>query len=85
MDTKQKYMTVPAAIRELEKIEMVRRSGGSYKLDHAVTKTQKIILSSFGLDETNIKDSAEEISKLLATSQSLISREESDDGEEEIN
>lgn len=85
MDTRQKYMTVPAAIRELEKIEMVRRSGGSYKLDHAVTKTQKIILSSFGLDETNIKDSAEEISKLLATSQSLISREESDDGEEEIN
>lgn len=85
MDTKQKYMTVPAAIRELEKIEMVRRSGGSYKLDHAVTKTQKIILSSFGLDETNIKDSAEEISKLLATSQSLISREEPDDGEEEIN
>lgn len=85
MDTRQKYMTVPAAIRELEKIEMVRRSGGSYKLDHAVTKTQKTILSSFGLDETNIKDSAEEISKLLATSQSLISREESDDGEEEIN
>lgn len=84
MDTRQKYMTVPAAIRELEKIEMVRRSGGSYKLDHAVTKTQKIILSSFGLDETNIRDSAEEISKLLATSQSLISREEPDDGKEEI-
>ena len=37
-------MTVPAAIRELEKIEMVRRNGGgSYKLDHAVTKTKKII------------------------------------------
>ena len=84
MDTRQKYMTVPAAIRELEKIEMVRRNGGSYKLDHAVTKTQKIILSSFGLDETNIRNSAEEISKLLATSQSLISREEPDDGEEEI-
>ena len=84
MDSRQKYMTVPAAIRELEKIEMVRRNGGSYKLDHAVTKTQKIILSSFGLDEINIKDSAEEISKLLATSQSLISREEPDDGEEEI-
>ena len=52
---------------------------------YRTTKTQKIILSSFGLDETNIKDSAEEFSKLLATSQSLISREESDDGEEEIN
>ena len=84
MDSRQKYMTVPAAIRELEKIEMVRRNGGSYRLDHAVTKTQKIILSSFGLDETNIRDSAAEISKLLATSQSLISREEPDDGEEEI-
>ncbi len=27
METKQKYMTVPAAIRELEKIEIVRRHG----------------------------------------------------------
>lgn len=34
--------TVPAAIRELEKIEMVRRSGGNYKLDHAVTKKHKM-------------------------------------------
>lgn len=84
MDSRQKFMTVPAAIRELEKIEMVRRNGRSYKLDHAVTKTQKTILGSFGLDETNIKEIAEEISKLLATSQSLISREEPDDGEEEI-
>ena len=84
MDSRQKFMTVPATIRELEKIEMVRRNGRSYKLDHAVTKTQKIILGSFGLDETNIKEIAEEISKLLATSQSLISREEPDDGEEEI-
>lgn len=84
MDSRQKFMTVPAAIRELEKIEMVRRNGRSYKLDHAVTKTQKTILGSFGLDETNIKEIAEEISKLLATSQSLISREEPDDGEKEI-
>lgn len=84
MDSRQKFMTVPAAIRELEKIEMVRRNSGSYKLDHAITKTQKIILSSFGLDETNIKESAEKISKLLATSQSIVSKEEPDDGEEKI-
>ena len=84
MDSRQKYMTVPAAIRELEKIEMVRRNGGSYKLDHAVTKTQKIILSSFGLDETNISSSADEISKQLAASQSLMNREVPDDGEEEV-
>jgi len=84
METRQKYLTVPAAIRELEKIEMVRRNGGNYKLDHAVTKMQKIILSSFGLDETSISGAAEEIGKQLATSQSLMNKEEPDDGEEEI-
>ena len=85
MESKQKYMTVPAALRELEKIEMIRRNGNKYKLDHAVTKTQKIILSSFGLDESNVSDSAETISKLLATSQSLMRKEKPDDGEEESN
>ena len=85
MEARQKYLTVPAAIRELEKIEMVRRNGGTYKLDHAVTKTQKIILSSFGLDADSVSSSAEEISKLLATSQSLMNKEVPDDGEEEIN
>ena len=85
MEARQKYLTVPAAIRELEKIEMVRRNGGTYKLDHAVTKTQKIILSSFGLDADSVSSSAEEISKLLATSQSLMNQEVPDDGEEEIN
>lgn len=83
-ESKQKYMTVPAAIRELEKIEMVRRNNGAYKLDHAVTKTQKIILSSFGLSETDISKSAEGFSKLLSTTQSFIGKEEPDDGEEEI-
>ncbi len=80
MESRQKFMTVPAAIRELEKIEMVRRNGKSYKLDHAVTKTQKIILSSFGLDEISVSRNAENISKLLATSQSLMNKEELNDG-----
>ena len=84
MESRQKYMTVPAAIRELEKIEMVRRNNGNYKLDHAVTKTQKIILSSFGLDETDISNNADEISKQLASSQSLMNREVPDDGTEEV-
>ena len=85
MESRQKFMTVPAAIRELEKIEMVRRNGKCYKLDHAVTKTQKIILSSFGLDEVSVSKSAEEISKLLATSQTLMSKEDANDGTEKIN
>ena len=85
METKQKYMTVPATIRELEKIEMVRRNNGVYKLDHAVTKTQKIILSSFGLDKTHIGKMAEEYSRILSMTQSFTNKEEPDDGEEEIN
>ena len=84
MESRQKYLTVPAALRELEKIEMVRRNNKTYKLDHAVTKTQKIILSSFGLDETDISRQAEEYSKQLTVTQSFISKEEPDDGEEEI-
>jgi len=83
MESKQKYMTVPAAIRELEKIEMVRRNNGTYKLDHAVTKTQKVILNSFGLDETHIGSSAKEYSKVLSTTKSFIT-EEPDVGAEEI-
>ena len=62
---------------------MVRRNGKSYKLDHAVTKIQKIILSSFGLDEKYISKKATEISQLLYSCQLLMSMEVTDDGKEE--
>ncbi len=60
------FMTVPATIRELEKIEMVRRNNGQYRLDHAVTRTQKLILSSFGLSEDDIRLVSAQIAKALA-------------------
>lgn len=41
---KENYMTVPAAVRELEKIEIVRQTDGEYYWDYAVTATQKSIL-----------------------------------------
>jgi hypothetical protein len=65
MDRRPNYMTVPAALRELEKIEMVRLTDTKYHLDHAVTATQKDILDSFGLDSQNVKYRAEEISRKL--------------------
>ena len=34
------FMNVPAAIRDLEKIEMIRQADGVYRLDHAVTANQ---------------------------------------------
>ena len=43
IDENPNYMTVPAAIRELEKIEMLRGTDRVYRLDHAVTKTQRTI------------------------------------------
>jgi hypothetical protein len=61
------YMTVPAAIRELDKIEMSRQLDGVYRLDHAVTATQKTILKAFGLTDASVKYRAEEIGKRLET------------------
>ena len=65
LDSRPNYMTVPAAIRELEKIEMVRLTDNRYRLDHAVTATQKTILKAFGMDAPLVKYHAEEISKIL--------------------
>ena len=59
------FMTVPAAIRELEKIEMVRLTDNRYRLDHAVTATQKTILKAFGMDAGTVKHYATEISRIL--------------------
>ena len=59
------YMTVPAALKELEKIVMIRQLDGMYRLDHAVTRTQKTILDAFGLSEANIRHQALEIGETL--------------------
>lgn len=59
------FMNVPAAIRELEKIEMVRQADGVYRLDHAVTANQKTILKAFGIDANYIKRKTEQISNDL--------------------
>lgn len=65
MIKKPNYFTVPAAIRELEKIEMTRQLDKVYRLDHAVTKTQKVILSAFGIDAGQVKYKANNISEIL--------------------
>ena len=51
-------MTVPAAIRELEKIELIRQSDLGYRMDYAVTATQKEILRAFNMTATNIRTQA---------------------------
>ena len=65
IDENPNYMTVPAALRELEKIEMIRGRDRIYRLDHAVTKTQKTILNAFGMDVAYVKKRADRISEQL--------------------
>lgn len=65
LEKKPNYMTVPAALKELEKIEMVRQLDNVYRLDHAVTANQKTKLNAFGLDANHIKYYASELSKEL--------------------
>ena len=65
LETKPNYMTVPAALRELEKIEMVRSTDNNYRLDHAITRTQKAILKAFKMDEYSIEQSANKIQSEL--------------------
>ena len=85
MESRQTYFTVPKAIRELEKIEMVRRNNGSYRLDHAITKKQKIILSAFGMSDEEMRKKALEIAELLKNSQSLLQESMDELDELEVN
>ena len=77
LNKKPNYMTVPEAIRELEKIEMTRQSDNIYRQDHAVTATQKKILNAFGLTEKNIEYRAAWISEEL---KKTLKKEESRNG-----
>jgi len=71
MEKRPNFMTVPAAIRELEKIEMTRLLDNVYRLDHAVTAIQKKILNAFGMDAGDIKHKASVISKQLTTTNAV--------------
>ncbi len=62
---KPNYMTVPAALRKLEKIEMVRMTDDKYRMDHAVTAAQKTILNAFGIDTSYIRKATAELTESL--------------------
>lgn len=48
---------------------MVRLTDNVYRMDHAVTKTQKTILKAFGIDAAQVKYQAAKISEKLAKQQ----------------
>ncbi|MBT9000067.1 transposase [Lactobacillus delbrueckii subsp. bulgaricus] len=83
MPGKPNYLSVPSALKELEKIELIRHPNGNYKLDHAVTATQKVILGAFGLDEEWIKAQARQIGKDIQNA--AMPEEQKDDDEDAEN
>lgn len=64
LPVKKNYLTVPAAIKELEKFE-ISRCNGQYQIDHAITRTQEVIFNSFGLKKDMVEKRATEISTTI--------------------
>lgn len=56
-------MTVPEAIRELEKIVLIRQSERRYRMDYAVTATQKEILKEFNMTAANVRTRRQRLMK----------------------
>lgn len=69
-------MTVPVALKELDKVEVLRQADGLYRLDHAVTATQKDILAAFNLNVNDVKKEAKrlenELKGLAAQSEGVV-------------
>jgi hypothetical protein len=61
----QSSMTVPTSLKELNKIEIIRQADGVYRLDHAVTATQKDILQAFNMAAATVKKEAATLGKTL--------------------
>lgn len=65
-DQRLNFMNVPAALKELEKIEMTKQFDGRYRLSRAITANQKKILRAIGVDAGYIKDRLKIIEDTIA-------------------
>ena len=65
IDSRLSRMTVPTAIGELEKIEIIRYNEQPYRLDHAVTTTQKMLLKAFDLSEDDVLGELKHVNDVL--------------------
>ncbi len=65
-EKKRNFMTVPAALKELEKIELLKGADNEYNPDYAITATQKTILKAFDINSEYVHKKAREISSDLS-------------------
>lgn len=61
-------------IKRKSTLEMLRGADRVYRLDHAVTKTQRTILNALGMNVQYIKDRANRISEQLKIANSTKER-----------
>lgn len=61
--TDRKIYTVPAVLRELEKVIITKDGKGRYRLRYALTKTQKTIFDQFNIKEKELKNAAMHIAQ----------------------
>lgn len=61
----RKHYTVPATMKELEKVFVTKDTNGNYRRKYALTAKQKKILKGFGLEEKNLNVYIREISPSL--------------------
>lgn len=55
LNIRKNYLTVPAAIREMDKFELTRHNAGYYRQSHALTKNQREIYQAIGLSDEQVK------------------------------
>ena len=65
ISNKPNYATVPAVMKELDKIEITKHFDNVYRLDHPVTKRQREILSYFGISDEDVKAESEALGEIL--------------------
>ncbi len=61
----RKHYTVPAMMKEMEKIFVTKDSKGNYRRKYALTARQKKILNAFGLEEKDLNSYIRELSPSL--------------------
>ena len=59
----KKKFTVPAALRDLERLIVTKNENGSYVMRYALTASQKSILKAIGMDEDDVKKEVGELMK----------------------
>ena len=59
----KKRYTIPAALRELDRIIITRDGNGTFNMRYALTASQKSILKAIGMDEDEVRKEAMELSK----------------------